>query len=77
MNEAFEIGIGEEVIGVKELHGGGTSVVAGVEPELDAGAVVGDVGGQNDRRIHEVQRYRALEVNGNSDEHIMIQRFHD
>lgn len=72
LNEALEIAIGNEVVGVKELHGGGTSVVAGVEPALDAGAVVGDAGGETDGRFHEVERNWTAEVRGNSDEEIVL-----
>jgi len=34
---------------LEKLHGCGAGVVAGVEPALDAGAVVGDPGAEADR----------------------------
>lgn len=71
LNESLEIRIGNEVVVVEDLHGGGASIMAGVEPALDAGAVVGDTGGQTDGRLHEVERYWATEVSGNSDEEIV------
>lgn len=50
-----------------DLDGCGTGVVAGVEPALDAGAVVGDSGAEADRGFHEIKRNRAREESGNVD----------
>lgn len=72
LNKALEIAIGNEILGEKELHSSRTGIVAGVEPALDAGAVVGDAGGQTDGRFHEVERNWATEVSGNSDEEIVL-----
>ena len=66
LDEALESTVGDEVFGMEELHGGGAGVVAGVEPALDAGAVVGDSGAEADRGFHDVERDGALEEAGNA-----------
>ncbi|KAL0928808.1 hypothetical protein M5K25_000731 [Dendrobium thyrsiflorum] len=50
VDEAAEGEVGDEVGGGKRLHGDGASCVAGVEPALDGGAVVGDAGTEAHRR---------------------------
>ncbi|KAH0470697.1 hypothetical protein IEQ34_000420 [Dendrobium chrysotoxum] len=52
VDEAAEGEVGDEVGGVEGLHGCGASGVAGVEPTLDGGAVVGDAGAEAHRRPH-------------------------
>lgn len=59
--EGVEGEVGDEVGGGEDLHGGGTSVVAGVEPRLDAGPIIGDAGAERDGRFHDVQRDWASE----------------
>lgn len=56
---------------MKNLHGGGTRVVAVVEPALDAGTVVGNAGGEADGGFHDVEGYRAAEEAGNGDVEIV------
>lgn len=53
--EGVEGEVGDEVGGGEDLHGGGASVVAGVEPLLDARPIVGDAGAERDGRFHDVQ----------------------
>ena len=52
---------------MENLHGGGTGVVAVVEPALDAGTVVGNAGAEADRGFHDVEGDRAAEEAGNGD----------
>lgn len=52
VDEALKGEVGDKVLGGEDLHGGGTSVVAGLEPVLDAGAVVGDPRAQAHRGFH-------------------------
>ncbi|OWM70145.1 hypothetical protein CDL15_Pgr025995 [Punica granatum] len=61
-NEALEGEVGDEVGGGKDLHGGGAGVVTGVEPVLDARAVVDDAGGG-----HDVEGDGATEEAGHND----------
>ena len=56
---------------MENLHGGGTGVVAVVEPALDAGAVVGNAGGEADGGFHDVEGYGAAEEAGNGDVEIV------
>lgn len=53
-DEAVEREIGDEVFGGKNLQGGGTRVVAWVEPALNAGAIVCDAGAEAYGRAHDV-----------------------
>jgi len=61
---------------LEELHGCGAGVVAGVEPALDAGAVVGDSGAEAHRGFHNIKRNRALEESGNVDAKIISASYH-
>lgn len=54
VDEALEGVVGDELFGAQELHGGRAGVVAGVEPALDAAAVVGDAGAQTHGGFHHV-----------------------
>lgn len=56
---------------MEKLHGCGAGVVAGVEPALDAGAVVGNAGGEADRGFHDIEGYGAAEEAGNRDVEIV------
>lgn len=61
LDEAVQGAIGDKVFGVEDLHGGGTRVVAVVEPALDAGAIVGDAGAEAHRGFHDFERNWAPE----------------
>ena len=67
LDEAVQGAVRNEVLSLEELHGGGAGVVAGVEPALDAGAVVGDSGAEAHRGFHHVEGDWAPEVAGNTD----------
>lgn len=72
LDEALERVVGGEVCGGEELHGGGAGVVAGVEPALDAGAVVGDAGGEADGGFHDVEGDGAAEMRGHCEVGIVV-----
>ncbi|KAK3009447.1 hypothetical protein RJ639_013206 [Escallonia herrerae] len=71
LDEAVEGVVGDEVLGVEDLHGGGTRVVAAVEPALDAGPVVGHPRAQAHRGFHHVQRNRAPEESRHRDAQVV------
>lgn len=52
LDEALEGVIWDNFFSFEDLYGGGTSVVAAVEPPLDAGVVVTDAGASAHRRFH-------------------------
>lgn len=54
VDQTAESEVGDEVLGLEDLHGGGTGVVAGFEPVLDAGALVCDAGAEAYGRPHHV-----------------------
>lgn len=51
----------------KDLHGGGTSIVALRKPSLNGATIVSDAGAEAHRRLHYVHGYRTSEKarNGN------------
>lgn len=61
LNEAVQGAVWDQIFVVENLHRGGAGVISGVEPPLDAGAVVGDARAEADRRFHEVKRYWTSE----------------
>lgn len=63
--------VGHKVLTVEHLHSGRTSVVAVVEPPLNARAIIGDAGAETHRGLHDVQRYRATEKAGNCNKQVI------
>ncbi|KAL4310305.1 hypothetical protein GQ457_01G028840 [Hibiscus cannabinus] len=64
IDQTVESKVRDEILGWKNLHGGGTRVVAGFEPLLDAGTVVGNAGTEANRRFHQVKEQRRFGLAG-------------
>lgn len=66
LDEALEGVVRDQILTVKNLHGGRTGVVAAVQPPLDAAPVVRNPGAQAHRGFHHVQRDGAPEKAGHT-----------
>lgn len=63
-DEPMEGVIGDELFSGKLLHGGWAGIVPGIEPPLNAAAIVCDAGAQADRGFHDFQGDGAPEITG-------------
>lgn len=61
---------------MEDLHGGRTGIVAGVEPFLDAGAIVRDAGAEAYGRLHHVHGDWALEEAWNGKVQLVFPSYH-
>ena len=67
----MESEIRDEILRRQNLPGSRTGVVAVIKPCLNAGAIVRNAGAEADRRLHHVQRDRALKIARNVDEEVV------
>lgn len=71
-DEAVKGEIRDDVLGREKLVGGGTGIVAGFEPPLDTGTVVGDAGAETHRRPHDVERNGTPEMSRHGNEKLFL-----